>query len=693
MPSEGPIRAKRSRSFDQNPSEVAAIRRHAELLDQIHDSVVATDLDGVVTGWNKGAERLFGYSAAEAIGQHISFIYPPEEHDFLQRQVIAPLKELGRHQTEARMQRKSEDCFHAHLSLSLVRDANGAAVGMIGYSIDISAQKSAEAALRTRLRQQEAAAEFGQWVLAAPMSSRTTTIQLLLDQAVQVLVRTLEVDLAKVLELLPNGDRLLLRSGIGWAEGSVGQACVETERHSQAGYTLMAAAPVIVEDFNKEVRFTPPPLLREHGVVSGMSVIIPGKDVPYGVLGVHTRRRRKFMDNDANFLRAIANTLGLAIERYRIREELIQRGDRFRQITENIHEVLFLSDLQSGRMLYVNPAYEIVWGLTRESLYADGISWTDVVHPEDRPRVLNKLRDPASFDEEFRIIRSDGQCRWIRNRFLTVHDGHGKPNRRVGIAEDITAQKQAAEDARRLAQEHTARTAAETAVRARDQALAQVAHDLRNPLNVIVSSARLQLLKPLPQNQQRNLCEKIVSAADRMNRLIHDLLDVARMEAGRLVVNLAPLDVLMVITETCDSFRPLAEQRNIVLRNDVPATLPRVLADKDRLIQVLANLLDNALKFAASSGTVNVRADMVGPNVRISVADTGSGISAEEQSELFKPFWQGVPADRRGSGLGLAIVKGIVDAHGGQVWVESRLGVGTTVHFTLRSMPSEPFSP
>jgi len=132
-----------------------ALRNQAQIIDQIHDSVVSTDLDGHVTSWNKGAERLFGYSAKEALGKHISFVYPEDQHEFLQLKVIKPLKKKGQHEVEVRMRRKSGEDFYAHLSVSLLRDRSGSVAGMIGYSMDITERKRAEEALKDATRQLE----------------------------------------------------------------------------------------------------------------------------------------------------------------------------------------------------------------------------------------------------------------------------------------------------------------------------------------------------------------------------------------------------------------------------------------------------------------------------------------------------------------------------------------------------------
>lgn len=132
-----------------------ALQKQAQIIDQIHESVVSTDLDGYVTSWNKGAERLFGYTAKQALGKHISFVYPQDEHQFLEQQVIEPLKEKGEHAVEARVQKKSGEDFFIHLSLSLLRDSDGSVTGMIGYSMDITERKRAEDMLRQTTEQLE----------------------------------------------------------------------------------------------------------------------------------------------------------------------------------------------------------------------------------------------------------------------------------------------------------------------------------------------------------------------------------------------------------------------------------------------------------------------------------------------------------------------------------------------------------
>ena len=186
-------------------------------------------------------------------------------------------------------------------------------VQAIRYAIE---RKRTEEGLKTRVNQQAVVAELGMRALAISDPS------MLMDEAAACVAKVLDVEYCKVLELLPDGKAMLLKAGVGWKEGLVGRTTVGTGADSQAGFTLSSGEPVIVEDLRKETRFSGPPLLLEHGVVSGMSVIIHGKDRPYGVLGTHTTRRRKFTEHDINFFQAVANVLSEVIERRRLSERL-----------------------------------------------------------------------------------------------------------------------------------------------------------------------------------------------------------------------------------------------------------------------------------------------------------------------------------------------------------------------------------
>jgi signal transduction histidine kinase/PAS domain-containing protein len=228
---------------------------------------------------------------------------------------------------------------------------------------------------------------------------------------------------------------------------------------------------------------------------------------------------------------------------------------------------------------------------------------------------------------------------------------------------------------------------AEAATRARDDVLAIVSHDLRNPLHTISMAASLlddeqMALDPEKRRAQYTIIKR---SSARMMRLIDDLLDVSRIEAGRFSVDRQCQNPITMTEEAFDTLRPSAETRQLNLRKEIHDGTRPVYADRDRIMQVLANFLDNAFKFSAEGSEVVLRVepDPDGAGVRFSVQDHGPGIAAESLPHVFDRFWQGGSTAHKGAGLGLTIAKGIAEAHEGRVWVESVVGQGTTFYLGL----------
>jgi PAS domain S-box-containing protein len=411
------------------------VRFQAHLLDAVGQAVVAIDMQGKITYWNRGAEELYGWSAQEVMERPAREVLVSEDQQERATEIISELR-AGRSWTgEFVVQRRDGTTFPAMVTDTPVRDERGDLVGIIGVSIDIAERKEAEEALReshrrtenilesitdqfyaldresrytyineraldnirkakgeeltredlmgkncwerfpetvgTRFDQElhralreQRTVEFesysppaGRWVgvhaypseeglavyvqdinernlaeqeietrthqqaVVAELGLRALAnddLQDLMDEAVALVARTLEVEYAKIGELLPGGEELLLRAGVGWREGLVGEATETAGLGSQAGYTtLVSNEAVIVEDLREETRFRAPPLLVEHGIVSSMTVVIPASEGPFGVLGVHTTTHRTFSEDDVSFLQGIANVLAMAIERAR----------------------------------------------------------------------------------------------------------------------------------------------------------------------------------------------------------------------------------------------------------------------------------------------------------------------------------------------------------------------------------------
>jgi signal transduction histidine kinase len=253
-------------------------------------------------------------------------------------------------------------------------------------------------------------------------------------------------------------------------------------------------------------------------------------------------------------------------------------------------------------------------------------------------------------------------------------------------AERLQAQYQAlASDNARLFRQ------AEQATQARENLLAVVSHDLRNQLNAILMSVALLLRKRPASTDDRRAYRNtaiIQRAALDMDRLIGDLLDVAAIESGEMSLTTAVESTEELVLSALEQLGEQAAARSLGLSYEIIGGPLRVPCDRQRIQQVFANLIGNALKFTPPGGAIRVRVEAQGALARFAVSDTGPGISRDELPYVFDRFWQGGRTTRSGAGLGLSIVKGIVEAHGGDTWLESEMGVGTTVYFTLPLAPA-----
>lgn len=258
--------------------------------------------------------------------------------------------------------------------------------------------------------------------------------------------------------------------------------------------------------------------------------------------------------------------------------------------------------------------------------------------------------------------------RWFESRVVRIG-----PEEALAIVRDITDVRRAEELLR-------------AAVLSRDNLLVVVAHDLRTPLSTIQLNASVLLESTPPGDTQHTSREQMAAiqrSAERMNRLIEDLLQAGTIEAGKFTLELNSEDIPSIVGEALQGIEPAAATRSVRLQREIAAEVPRTRCDRVRVIQVLSNLVGNALKFVAEHGLIQVRARAEGGDVYFAVSDDGPGIAEHQQEHLFERYWKGKTEDRRGVGLGLYIAKGIVEAHGGRIWVESRLGAGSTFCFTI----------
>jgi PAS domain S-box-containing protein len=350
---------------------------------------------------------------------------------------------------------------------------------------------------------------------------------------------------------------------------------------------------------------------------------------------------------------------------------------RFRQIAEALNDFLWLGDTRFSRLLFVNEAYERIWGRPREQLYDNPLALLEGVHQDDRARVEHAINNLPSgpYDIEFRVVRPDGTIRWVWSRGFPVRDARGEVYRIAGISEDITERKLAFESRARLIRGFT--------------------HDVRNPLGAAdgyLSLLEEGLLGSLSPKQSESIGRVRRSIKSALN-LIAQLLDIARAEAGQLEIDRKPVDVAEITREIVDEFRAESTARRITLGLEVPDGAPAsalmVESDGPRVRQILANLVSNAMKYTGADGRVKVSASVPtngdkpgeGQFVAITVADNGPGIPFEKQNMLFREFTRFSPEVAQGAGIGLAISQRIARALDGAITVKSQPGVGSA--FTL----------
>lgn len=385
----------------------------------------------------------------------------------------------------------------------------------------------------------------------------------------------------------------------------------------------------------------------------------------------------------------ISHHQGIVIDvtgRKQAEQELKESERRFREIMETVELAGVTLDL-TGNVTFANDFLLRLTGWSREEVI--GRNWFDQFvaeseRPARRMRFLGKVQgDGTPYRHENNIITRTGEVRTVSWSSTFLRDGRGRISGATSIGEDVTEER---------------RTRAELATKNaellqlnefKNQLLGMAAHDLRNPLAVIHTASSFLVdgsSRVLSEEKRADFMRRIHTNSQFMVKLIDDLLDVARIESGKLELELEPTDLCQLIDDSLGINHVLAEQKNIRLEFAPECVVPALPLDRNKLAQVVNNLVTNALKFSQSGTSVRVSATRDNGRVVIAVADQGQGIPAEELSKLFRPFGKTSvrsTAGEKSTGLGLAISRRIVEAHGGRIWAESEVGRGSVFRFDL----------
>ena len=659
--------------------------RLAAIVENADDAIVGKSLDGVVTDWNPGAERLFGYPAAEAIGRKAEdFIVPghlwAQERDVLLRirrgEVVPPFSTL-------RM-RKDGTVFPVQVTASPIRTPDGSVAGVAAVTRDVTEQAAAE----ERIRAVNASLERQVAERTAALQAGSALQRAILAHAGYAVIAT---DMQGTITLFnPAAERMLGYAAdelVGKATPAAFHDPAEVERRAaslsrELGRTVEPGFEVFVA---KARRGQPDP--------GEWTYVTKGGERLPVLLNVTLLRA-----GDGQELGFLGIALDLS-ERYRHEAEM----KAAKAGTWNY-------EVATGRVLFSAECARQHGLPERETEVDVETEWKPLAHPEDVPHVLADLARAievgGSYTTEFRVPLADGGMRWITAIGRVEADASGRTARVIGLTLDTTARKVAEialSEAKAVAE--AARAEAERANRAKTDFLASMSHEIRTPLNAVIGFTDLMLASGRLDPGNRRQAELVRSSGNALLTVVNDILDFSKVEAGAIELVEAPFPLLAMVDNCVSIVRGPADAKGLEFRLRMDPSLPRWLkGDENRLRQVLFNLLNNAVKFtAAGSITLDVAPDegiLGGDRLRFRVVDTGIGIPKDRQNRLFQRFSQvdgSIQRDFGGTGLGLAICRHLVELMGGEIGVSSVDGGGSTFWFTVRmprtSAPAEVTAP
>lgn len=434
--------------------------------------------------------------------------------------------------------------------------------------------------------------------------------------------------------------------------------------------------PYISSDIRKDPMFQARTMEKE-GVISVAMIPIVSKQRAMGFIAVGSKRFHKFTQREIRLLLAFSSQLGSALENAHLYDEVNKEKAYIENLVDNAGDAIISADVED-RILSWNHGAEVIFGYSKEETVGRSLR---ILLPSNRAGELDEIRDKVRLtgvirNLEVSRIRKDGI---IIEASLAVSPIKDRDDNVIGflhLARDITEKKRYEQRLKELDEMKSA-------------FVSNVSHELRTPLTAIKASADNMLDRLLGDLNEKQVgyLTRIKSNTDRLARLISDLLDLSTIEAGKINLRLMNLPLVALVKEAAESLRPVATEKLIHLK--VVSADPRAIAwaDRDKVIQVLMNLIGNALKFTPPRGKVTVTVTKNDTAwMQISVTDSGPGIPAEEVNNVFGRFYQIDRAGRQkiqGTGLGLAISKALVEMHGGKIWVESEVGKGSTFSFTL----------
>lgn len=624
----------------RDASQIALLRLVA-IVESSDDAIISKDLNGIINSWNKGAERILGYSADEIVGKPITTLIPPDRLDE-EREILARIRrgEPVEHFETVRRRRDGQR-ISVSLTISPIKNEQGQVIGASKILRDITQRKEADERLRRAL-------DFDETVMLSMGEGLFT------------------VDTKGLVTFMnPAAQRMF-----GWTLDEM----IGRRMHDVTHHTRPDGTPFPHED------------CAAFQVMSKGEMLSEFEDV-------FIRKDGSFFDvvYSSSPLRSNGQVTGLVVVFRDVTDrKLAEEEIRFQaNLLDAVEQAVIATDLK-GTVLFWNSFAENLYGWSAsEALGANVLDVTpSPVLREQAENIMASLQAGLSWEGEFEVQSRDGTLFPVTVTDSPIYNNRGELIGIVGVSTDNTSRRRAQEERENLlAREREARVEAENANRLKDEFLATLSHELRNPLNVVIGYA--EILRRSDESQKHSF---VIKAAETIRRnalaqaqLVSDLLDLSRLQMGKLSLTQQPVSLSTVVTDAIETVRAEAGSKSITLNVELDPEVVVVEGDPIRLGQIAWNLLNNAIKFTPPEGSVQILLSQNGEMAKLMVEDSGQGITPEFLPHVFEIFRQadaGTARKQGGMGIGLALVKQLAELHGGSVQVHSE-GVGHGARFTV----------
>jgi two-component system sensor histidine kinase/response regulator len=686
--------------------------RLSTLLKTLPDMVWLKDPDGAYLECNPRAARLFDRAPEAVVGKTDHDLLPGEIADFLCLHDQLAIAAGQAHRVDETLHFPDAHVERHETTKTPVFGSDGKLLGVLGIAHDITEREANRDQIAKQNRSLRLMSGVAQALVRhsdeSDMLTEICTIAVDLGGYRMAWVGEAQDDAARrIVPIAESGciEGYLQNLDISWADTANGQG--------PTGRAIRSGVPCIVRNILQDQAFAP---WREAALALGYqsSVAMPLR-IDGGIIGAinfYGAEPDAFDDEEITLLGNLAGEVGLGLGMQRSRQALARSEATLLQAQRLAGMGHYRFDPITDKWT-ASPALDLIFGIdTSYPRTAD--SWLDLLHPDERARMAGYLQEQVlgrqlSFDNEYRIVRrSDGQVRWVHGiGELTLND-QGQVSQMFGTIQDITDKKQTQAELERhrlhletLVTERTiqlsqAKEEAELASRAKSAFLANMSHEIRTPMNAIMGLTHIARREPGNTPEQVARLDKVADAAKHLLSIINDILDISKIEAGKMILEDTDFSLQHVMSTARNLIAGRAAAKQLPISCEIDPELPAMLrGDPLRIQQILVNFLSNAVKFT-EQGTIRLAARLLkqdenGLQLSFEVRDTGIGMSPDMQSRLFRPFEQADSSTTRrygGTGLGLAISYRLAEAMGGEINVESRPGQGSTFFLTARLAPA-----